>query len=321
MEYCENFSQVILTNNQLRGRGAYPECRKACLDALLTHVERMPGKIKARPVTVREVLESLIQKFSEKLWGSAVSLKDVLIGCQDEELPTYCGECAVCLQQMDIHEACKLQCHHTFHNGCAAGLASCPMCRAPAVTEWQFLHDFLLSVWQENLEPAVLSTVLEQMPPKWSSKRAWRENSQSNPAKRRDNRLRQVTLGLCETTHLGNLYQKSTSNPLVVRHFWNVYFAYQMFLTKRWPNSTSRARRGQWQGGYWAAIWGVLFCRVDFPCNSLLVKQQVHQVWERTSSYLINEFIKHQASTIINIIIIITIKNHLWPSLVIIRFR
>lgn len=146
MEYCENFSQVILTNNQLRGRGAYPECRKACLDALLTHVERMPGKIKARPVTVREVLESLIQKFSEKLWGSAVSLKDVLIGCQDEELPTYCGECAVCLQQMDIHEACKLQCHHTFHNGCAAGLASCPMCRAPAVTEWQFLHDFLLSV-------------------------------------------------------------------------------------------------------------------------------------------------------------------------------
>ena len=150
-KYCRQFSKVILTNNQLQGRGAYPECRQKCLEQLCSHVTSMEGKIKARPVTPREIFVSLLEKFGDLLWGSAVSLTSMVLGCQDEEVPTYCGECAVCLQNMEIRQACKLVCHHSFHNDCIRNLATCPVCRAAAVTEWQFLEMFLLAgVWLEQ---------------------------------------------------------------------------------------------------------------------------------------------------------------------------
>lgn len=144
-KYCRQFSKVILTNNHLQGRGAYPECRQKCLEQLCSHVTSMEGKIKARPVTPREIFVSLLEKFGDLLWGSAVSLTSMVLGCQDEEVPTYCGECAVCLQNMEIRQACKLVCHHSFHNDCIRNLATCPVCRAAAVTEWQFLEMFLLA--------------------------------------------------------------------------------------------------------------------------------------------------------------------------------
>ena len=150
-KYCRQFSKVILTNNQLQGRGAYPECRQKCLEQLCSHVASMEGKIKARPVTPREIFVSLLEKFGDLLWGSAVSLKSMVLGCQDEEVPTYCGECAVCLQNMEIRQACKLVCHHSFHNHCIGNLATCPVCRAEKVTEWQYLEMFLsAAAWLEQ---------------------------------------------------------------------------------------------------------------------------------------------------------------------------
>ena len=49
-QMVESFGQVILTNNQIKGRGVYPECREKCLHQLLTFISEKKEKIKARPV-------------------------------------------------------------------------------------------------------------------------------------------------------------------------------------------------------------------------------------------------------------------------------
>ena len=140
--YVESFARVILTNNQLQGRGAYPECRQNCLQMISEHLGGSSTKIKARPVTAFEIFWSIIEKFGEKLWRSTVSLKTMMMGCEGEEVPTYCGLCSICLENMEIRHACKLVCNHSFHHACVVDLAHCPECRADAVVDWH-LTDFL----------------------------------------------------------------------------------------------------------------------------------------------------------------------------------
>ena len=142
--YCEQFSSVVLTNNQLQGRGAYPECRQSCLDQLCRHIESKDSKIKARPVNVMELFVCLIERFAEKLWNTSLSVTTMVLGCETQDLPTYCGECSICWEQMNIKDACKLACNHIFHDPCLTNAVThCPLCRAEVVKEWQFLEWFL----------------------------------------------------------------------------------------------------------------------------------------------------------------------------------
>ena len=136
--YCRSFAKVILTNNQLQGRGAYPECREKCLEQLRQHVETQTDKIKAKPVTFWDVVKSLLERFGDKLWGGALSMKSFVLGCGSADVPTYCGDCSVCLQPMELAHACKLACNHTFHGKCVDSQEFCPLCRASAATVWQF---------------------------------------------------------------------------------------------------------------------------------------------------------------------------------------
>ena len=141
-DYVESFAKVILTNNQLQGRGAYPECRQNCLRMISEHICASSTKIKARPVTPWEIVASIIEKFGERVWRSTVSLTTMMMGCEAEEVPTYCGLCSICLENMEIRSACKLVCNHSFHHACVVSLARCPECRADAVLDWH-LTDFL----------------------------------------------------------------------------------------------------------------------------------------------------------------------------------
>jgi len=124
----DSFAQVVLTNNQLTGRGAYPECRQRCLDDMSNFIQSAEGKICAKRVNYKEVFIDIMRDFGAMLWGSAVSLKD-LLRTRGNSLPTYCGECAVCHEHIPLEDLSQLQCQHSFHSMCIQGLNDCPLCR------------------------------------------------------------------------------------------------------------------------------------------------------------------------------------------------
>mmetsp|Transcript_98465 Transcript_98465/g.317458 ORF Transcript_98465/g.317458 Transcript_98465/m.317458 type:complete len:304 (+) Transcript_98465:83-994(+) len=133
-----SFSKVILTNNSLQRRSAYPESRRKCLLELTECIERQEQRIHARPVTVTEVLMDLVAAFGRRLWKRVTDVKD-LFTADGAALPTYCGECSVCMEQIDLVNVYKLPCQHTFHRNCLEGQSSCPVCRrsfAPSECWW-----------------------------------------------------------------------------------------------------------------------------------------------------------------------------------------
>ena len=96
------FARVILTNNQLSGRGAY-QCRAKCLRELLV------------------------------LWQRTLSVKDFVIRSGESSVPVFAGECAVCTEQIEMYECAHLPCNHSFHNECLSSQSACPLCRQPFV--------------------------------------------------------------------------------------------------------------------------------------------------------------------------------------------
>ncbi|CAE7339251.1 Gimap4 [Symbiodinium natans] len=122
------FNQVVLTNNQIRGRAAYPECREQCLRKRRSFIDCQEAKIKARAVGLWEVFQDIVSSFFHSLAGHVLSLQGLVVGSHN--LPTFCGECAVCLEQTELSTACKLSCNHSFHERCLEGLTHCPICRA-----------------------------------------------------------------------------------------------------------------------------------------------------------------------------------------------
>ena len=141
-QMVECFARVILTNNQLKGRGAYPESRRACLEQLQHFVSVKQEKIRARPININEVFLDLIRAFGERLWGQCVSLKDLLLTQSNHNLPTYRGHCAVCLGEIELTQACKLPCDHSFHHACVQALQTCPCCREEVTSIWSFIEYF-----------------------------------------------------------------------------------------------------------------------------------------------------------------------------------
>ncbi|CAJ1404168.1 unnamed protein product [Effrenium voratum] len=138
----DKFSRVILTNNQLKGRGAYSECRQNCLCELLEFVHSRTCKIRPRPVKFKDFIYDLMLDIYEMLWGSVVTIKDLLGRGESKELPTYCGACAVCSRQIELQQACKLTCDHSFHQECVKDLTACPVCQAPVVSLFSFADFF-----------------------------------------------------------------------------------------------------------------------------------------------------------------------------------
>ena len=131
------FGQVILTNNQIKGRGVYPECREKCLQQLLAFISEKKEKIKARPVNPFELVEDLVLAFGRFLWKRTLSVKDLVMRLADADvkLPTYCGECAVCLEPLEMQHLQQLPCNHVYHAKCLEDQSRCPLCRAPFSVE------------------------------------------------------------------------------------------------------------------------------------------------------------------------------------------
>merc|ERR1712012_679555 len=86
------------------------------------------GKIFAKRVTYMEVFIDTMRDFGARLWGSSVSLKD-LVRMRRNPLPAYRGECAVCHEQIQLEDLSQLLCQHPFHSKCLEGLPDCPLCR------------------------------------------------------------------------------------------------------------------------------------------------------------------------------------------------
>lgn len=124
-----SFSQVILTNNKLR-RGAYPECRRACLTKLTNCIRSQQCRIRTRPVNIRELVKELLHRFRDVLWKQVVSIKDFAVGTE-ATIPTYCGECVVCMERIELMDVHILPCNHAFHKACLGSCFACPICRAP----------------------------------------------------------------------------------------------------------------------------------------------------------------------------------------------
>eukprot|EP00411_Alexandrium_monilatum_P041404 CAMPEP_0175396398 /NCGR_PEP_ID=MMETSP0095-20121207/34434_1 /TAXON_ID=311494 /ORGANISM="Alexandrium monilatum, Strain CCMP3105" /LENGTH=211 /DNA_ID=CAMNT_0016695039 /DNA_START=258 /DNA_END=890 /DNA_ORIENTATION=- len=112
-QLVSSFGKVVLTNNQLARRGAYPESRKKCLDELTGFIELQETRMLTVPVNIMEVIDAnLVARFRRALWGSIVHVRDLLPSSPSsgEVFPTFCGECSVCLEQIDIAQVCKLHC-------------------------------------------------------------------------------------------------------------------------------------------------------------------------------------------------------------------
>lgn len=128
----EIFGQVILTNNQIKGRGVYPECREKCLKQLLAFISEKKEKIIPRPVNPYELVEDLVVAFGKFLWKRTLSVGDLFLKLADSDakLPTYCGECAVCLEALEMEHLRQLPCNDVFHAKCLENQSRCPLCRA-----------------------------------------------------------------------------------------------------------------------------------------------------------------------------------------------
>lgn len=124
----DSFGKVILTNNKIGRRGAYPECRRECLLKLSEVIGANRPRIYARPVNVKDILIDLLAKFAG-FWVRGAASLHKLFRSDEDALPTFCGECAVCHEPVELSAVCKLPCDHTFHMSCISSSASCPTCR------------------------------------------------------------------------------------------------------------------------------------------------------------------------------------------------
>jgi hypothetical protein len=129
-QVVESFGKVVVTNNTLQKRGAFPEAREKCLKELVAFVDERETRVNIKPLNIYELVSRLMEEFANKLWGRIVSLKDLVRTGEGSPLPTFCGECSVCLEQIELAHARKLFCGHGFHCHCLPSNRSCPLCRA-----------------------------------------------------------------------------------------------------------------------------------------------------------------------------------------------
>merc|ERR1712176_248703 len=103
-----SFSKIVLTNNQLKGRGTYPESRQECLRQLTASISENLQPVQSRPVNAVDVLNYLLKKYLSFLWKNPLTTGLAYL-TQDGEsvLPTFCGECSICMQSISLVEVCK----------------------------------------------------------------------------------------------------------------------------------------------------------------------------------------------------------------------
>lgn len=149
------FAKVILTNNQPTGRGAYPESRKKCLEELLEFINQKVWKIQPRPVNTLELVVDLLRTFGTFLWQRTLRVKDFVQKMGDEAvfgIPTYCGECTICYEDIKMEDCAHLPCNHSFHSVCLLEQDRCPVCREAFCVDDVYSFDDLFSQMtrQEN---------------------------------------------------------------------------------------------------------------------------------------------------------------------------
>lgn len=129
------FPRVILTNNSIRGRSQYPECRQKCLLQLRDFIQSRADRIMTKPISLMDVVRRLVDRFVGTFFARVQTVGEwsKSLIASPSSLPTYCGECSVCLDVIEAKDVCALHCNHTFHVMCMPlGDAShCPLCRAP----------------------------------------------------------------------------------------------------------------------------------------------------------------------------------------------
>lgn len=137
-EMVSRFDKVILTNNQLRGKGADPDCREKCAKELLDFICGTTFKVKARPVNLTELVVDLFRKFGAFMWRRTLKVKDFMHKCGESGVPTFCGECPACYEDIKMEDSAHLPCNHSFHVECLRHQARCPICREAFCLEETF---------------------------------------------------------------------------------------------------------------------------------------------------------------------------------------
>jgi len=127
-ELVSSFGKVILTNNTLNRRGAYPEARAQCLRQLNEFIVHRHSCIYSVPVDFVDLIGRLMQRFARSLYSKFTGVAHFFI--EEPPVPTICGECSVCMEPIQIREARWLPCEHAYHQGCVPAGGACPLCRA-----------------------------------------------------------------------------------------------------------------------------------------------------------------------------------------------
>jgi len=85
-----SFAKVVLTNNQLSRRGAYPECRKRCLNELTEFIVSQKYRVNAMP-TGWEVTVDMFREFGQQALQLRPQLPQGMPGRHDHEVPHVLG--------------------------------------------------------------------------------------------------------------------------------------------------------------------------------------------------------------------------------------
>lgn len=129
------FAKVFLANNCLKGRFADPRCRAARLQELRELIDSNTLPILPKAIDVADFVKQLMRKFVRFFVPRPVVYLEQLatwVGNQEYAFPTWCGDCAVCSEPINIIALCTLPCEHSFHKECVQQLhpPQCPLCRS-----------------------------------------------------------------------------------------------------------------------------------------------------------------------------------------------
>lgn len=130
-QLLQSFSKTILTNNTVSGRSAYPEIRERCRTELTSFIEAQNSRVFPRPVNFVDFVEMIFRMF-KRFFRPAISISSTMMAAlADQKIPSYCGECCICLSDLEFEHTVWLSCGHPLHRSCREELPSsvCPLCQ------------------------------------------------------------------------------------------------------------------------------------------------------------------------------------------------
>jgi hypothetical protein len=149
-----SFGKVVLTNNAVTGRNTYPEIRERCHVELDTFIRSRTVPVRPKPVSLMDFLLKVLGWWQDVYYDvfklgqkSARCIGATALSCLSEKgVSTYCGECPVCLEELEFTSTAWLQpCKHCLHHKCLQQLPErkCPMCRESitGTSAYEFLRE------------------------------------------------------------------------------------------------------------------------------------------------------------------------------------